>query len=389
MDLQKTLQAGITAAKAEQREAARALLTQVVQADGTQLKAWLWLGEVVESSKEKQDCLEKVLALDPDNVFAQTELERLRAAEAADLVEAFARDAAGHPWQDEFDNEWLCPYCAALTDKKDQTCPRCRRPLLIRDRFSGQRSVWLWRGFFLQAYIIFFLLAFQAVALTILVKLKGIRDPIPFLPVYFGLAVNQPPPDVATVLQAYPPLLYWAIVGGVLYSLAVMVNLGLRVRGGHILYLANAALVFILSIFTLLTYEPRSLKIVGGIGLATGLVQLLITVHLWRDFMFQTRRIRLEVASSLKDHSNLYLTARDYAQQGMWAAAAIHLRRAVARKSDELTYHLALATAYLNIRRYDLAGRVLESAEQVWPQSSQVRGLKEKLVAARHQKRNE
>jgi tetratricopeptide (TPR) repeat protein len=72
------LQQGIAAAKAGRKEEARRLLTQLVDIDEHNEKAWLWLSGVVESAEDRQICLENVLALNPDNRHAQAGLEWLR-----------------------------------------------------------------------------------------------------------------------------------------------------------------------------------------------------------------------------------------------------------------------------------------------------------------------
>ena len=61
------LRAGITAARAGQRERARELLARVVEEDEENVLGWLWLSGVVDGLGEKERCLEKVIALDPDN----------------------------------------------------------------------------------------------------------------------------------------------------------------------------------------------------------------------------------------------------------------------------------------------------------------------------------
>ncbi|MEJ2209428.1 MAG: bacterial transcriptional activator domain-containing protein [Anaerolineae bacterium] len=72
------LQQGIAAAKAGRKEEARRLLTQVVDLDERNEKAWLWLSGVVESTEDRQICLENVLALNPDNQHARAGLEWLQ-----------------------------------------------------------------------------------------------------------------------------------------------------------------------------------------------------------------------------------------------------------------------------------------------------------------------
>jgi hypothetical protein len=49
----------------------------------------------------------------------------------------------------------------------------------------------------------------------------------------------------------------------------------------------------------------------------------------------------------------------------MWGLAVIHLRRAIGREASIPAYHIALAAAYMNIKRYDLADKVLGNAEKI------------------------
>ena len=68
---QDLLKAGIAAARAGQHTRARALLTRTVELDRESVLAWLWLSGIVDTVEERRSCLEKVLALDPDNAAAK------------------------------------------------------------------------------------------------------------------------------------------------------------------------------------------------------------------------------------------------------------------------------------------------------------------------------
>lgn len=59
-------------------ERARDLLLQVVEHDEENAEAWLWLSGAVEDREDQQTALENVLALDPDNRYAQQGLEWLQ-----------------------------------------------------------------------------------------------------------------------------------------------------------------------------------------------------------------------------------------------------------------------------------------------------------------------
>lgn len=78
-DIIATLDAGITAAKAGDRERARRLLEQVVAQEPGNIQAWLWLSGVMPAPEEQIRCLEQVLALAPDHPQARESLAALTA----------------------------------------------------------------------------------------------------------------------------------------------------------------------------------------------------------------------------------------------------------------------------------------------------------------------
>jgi twitching motility two-component system response regulator PilG len=77
------LQAGIAAAKGQDRPLARRLLLTTVEQDPANEVAWMWLASVAERTEEAIGYLEKVLALNPGNDRAAAGLQRYRAQAAA------------------------------------------------------------------------------------------------------------------------------------------------------------------------------------------------------------------------------------------------------------------------------------------------------------------
>jgi cytochrome c-type biogenesis protein CcmH/NrfG len=59
----------------------------------------------------------------------------------------------------------------------------------------------------------------------------------------------------------------------------------------------------------------------------------------------------------------------------MWALAAIHLRRATSYMPDQADPYLALAAAYLNLGRYDLAADATQEAKRIDPENPQIKRL--------------
>jgi hypothetical protein len=66
------------ALKAGRKPEAGELLEQATEQDSDNEKAWLWLSGAVDTDQERQRCLERALAINPDNAYAQRGLEILR-----------------------------------------------------------------------------------------------------------------------------------------------------------------------------------------------------------------------------------------------------------------------------------------------------------------------
>jgi hypothetical protein len=81
------LQEGIQAAKRGDNAWAASLLRQALEFNPRNIPAWLWLSSVVETDPERRECLESVLAIDPDNQAARYGLARLAGAPQAAALE--------------------------------------------------------------------------------------------------------------------------------------------------------------------------------------------------------------------------------------------------------------------------------------------------------------
>ncbi len=395
MDLQDKLRQGILAAKTGEKKKAYQLLLDVVKADENQILAWLWLSSVVDDLDEKELCLENALALEPDNEAAQKGIlwvrnQRLKASLAQQPSIEPPKPLAPppkiiipeKPLQDEFENEWLCPYCTTLTSPEDKICPHCHRQLLIRQRLSPERSVWLWRGIFLQIYTAFYTAAFGVGYFSFICAFYALPAFYHFWPLYFGQTVNYPASVTDQVLEFFPVWMFWTIVAIALYSLSLTLVLFLRIPYGHLMYLLNSGMMLLIGIFGMIFSPSRWIMFGGFLGVLLGLLQLLITNNLWKDFTFEESRLRLHLDQDATNAPSLYLSARKYARLGMWGNAIIHLRRAVAKSAGNLDYHLALVVAYLNTQRIDQAQQALEEASTLDPDAPQIKKLEVKLQQA-------
>lgn len=87
-DLQSKLQDGIAAARSGDRATGRRLLEQVTNADPNNELAWFWLALCVPTVSERRNCLERVLAINPNNQRAKQALQQLNAENASSAPSA-------------------------------------------------------------------------------------------------------------------------------------------------------------------------------------------------------------------------------------------------------------------------------------------------------------
>ncbi|HYP41309.1 MAG TPA: hypothetical protein VEX13_13200, partial [Chloroflexia bacterium] len=78
-ETERLLGEGKAAARNGDKNAARTLLTQVVERDPHNEQAWMWLSGVVAEPEEQQICLENVLVINPHNTKARKGLEFISA----------------------------------------------------------------------------------------------------------------------------------------------------------------------------------------------------------------------------------------------------------------------------------------------------------------------
>lgn len=73
----KKLEQAIRLIKSGDKSSARDLFLEILKTDPKNSQAWLWMSAVVETDELRQECLEEVLKLDPNNQTAKKGLERL------------------------------------------------------------------------------------------------------------------------------------------------------------------------------------------------------------------------------------------------------------------------------------------------------------------------
>ncbi len=426
------LKEGIAAAKAGQRARAYELLSRAVEYEEGNVSAWLWLSGVTDDLDEREIYLQNTLALDPDNAAARQGLAQVQKQKAeqssyafpesplaartrtavspaaAMLREDFASQRpsepepeveAAPPPQDEFGDEYLCPYCAAPTEPEGRKCPACDGDLWLRTRLLEEPSTWLWStltlpisGILQSGVILAFLLTYAYVAKSVTPRpgegglqfalrlvqasLQVTSEPFTLLPVYFGLPNNVPPDVASAALKALPRLVFFSFIVPLVFSLTMFVGLYKRWTPAYYVYMVGAALGLILAVAGM-ALSPGLNLIFGGsffVALATA-TMLLMGFKIRDDFKWKENRILLRADRGLSSATDFMIRGDFYGQHKMWAMAAIHLRRAVAFSPNDPDYQMALARAYLRLKRYDHVARILEHVRGIIPGDPQVAKL--------------
>jgi len=417
------LRQGIAAARHGDKETARNLLMRVIEQDENNASAWLWLSGVVESLDDQQVCLENVLALDPHNETARDGLEQVRRQKASSvytpplisesrsrgkpLTPAAAMLRGDRPEPEppqaapaivspllsmmpqarpespeaqaeaeaalgEFDDEYLCPYCAAPTKHQDKQCAACKGKLWRSSRRKTDGSYWFWMlmgGLILSLVGRVYLFAFQSwLALGPLAA--RLETPEQLLWLYLGWPTL--PPDVAEAITRRVPVMdFWLFVISLTVQMGLIALLYRRWRPLYWIGVVVAAISLVVALIQTLT-DPGPLTL---LSLLISIVLILVLLRIEEDFIVEYERILCAPDKSLRTHSAFYARGREYARQKMWALAAVHFRRAIGGAPGIVAYHLALATAYISLNRLERARSVLRGAERLEPENPKVREL--------------
>ncbi len=414
-------QEGITAAKAGNRERARDILIHAVERDEKDVTAWLWLSGVVDDLEEREVCLENVLALDPENTAARWGLAHLQeqatstatsdehtrespmmvrartstSPVAAILREEFARfqevepstpGPIAPPIEDEFDDEYLCPYCAHPTRPEDPKCSACGNPLWVQARQQKKPSSLYWMLLPTQFFSAF-LLGTTPVLVMLIV---GFRETglLQHLEAFDILALLQTGLSISlaeiaqAAFDAVPAILFLLLFAPCLFSYVVFAGLYLRWSKIYRLLLTDQILSLLVAggIWLWLKITPLSATIV-----LMAVIRFLFARQAEEDLRLKKKRLLFQVDRGLSNASDFIARADQYTRRKMWALAMLHLRRATALAAQDPDVHIALAVAYLRLRKYERAERSLENALQITPDHPQLAPLQTLIEEMRAQ----
>lgn len=402
--LDELLRAGIAAAQRGQSDHARALLTRVVEQDERNVAAWLWLSGVVPRLEDRETALENALTLDPENEAARRGLAEVRdqmALEATTRAEMAPRVAPEREgpvpspvtvdvdWSrpsapaDEFDNEMLCPSCAAPTAYEDKSCRSCGHSLVLKRRRREERSSFLWVAITLQV------LQVASAVISVFSLLVGLgwtlREAGVVMAPSLGsslqvlLQIGRPAPAGLGAFLLYIRLAFILAFVELLFQTVVLIGLYMRWKPFWYLFLASTALSLLLAVATMLL--TKSL-LCGGAMVLLSLALVGLAFQIQDDFFFDYTRILLRPDRGARSATDYLVRARDYARRRMWAAAIVHYRRATAGLSGLAEPHLGLALGYIQLRRFDRATAALDEARRIDPDNPHIADLMAMLEKA-------
>lgn len=386
--VQDLLRAGITAVKQGNRQQGRHLLEAVLEADGRNERAWLWLSGAVDTVEERQICLENVLAINPDNALAQKGLNKLAQSgnvqtvtrHYAPLSTASAllypesqtktwewRDptavpnkasSVGYRANEGYDDVWnqdepLCGYCAQLLSLEETRCPRCKKQLEVKTFRYPRAST-------------------NVTALWVL--LLGVGQLYLLQAIYNLLAQNSLITAVGSgvmtiIFVALAVAVHyrqsWAHLASIYLLVAVLLAALLRqILPADLVVLGLAEMDEAIQNFLL----PVATGIDGTIRLftiaAAGLALFYDVFKAAPDFEKTAVRRVAALTKTPKTAADFNAVARQMAQQGLWATAVLHWQRAAANAPNHIAYQESLGRAYARLGFLERSLDALQSAHQ-------------------------
>ncbi|HEX3050242.1 MAG TPA: hypothetical protein VHP83_06260 [Aggregatilineaceae bacterium] len=94
-NLEQLMQLGIQTARQGNRQNARMIFQQILDADAQNERAWLWMAAVAENPADRFRYLTTVLRINPNNPTAQRELEKLKKRETSNTSQVLLYGGVG------------------------------------------------------------------------------------------------------------------------------------------------------------------------------------------------------------------------------------------------------------------------------------------------------
>lgn len=414
-ELQDWLEAGIAAAKAGEREKARALFMKVIEADEENEKAWLWLSGVVENDEDRRICLENVLTLNPDNKAAQKGMAKLGVSapeansEASETVEKYVvrreykplslasavlypeqhvkewrwkEKALNQPQQEKayistssYDDIWsqevdICAYCAQELQQDETPCPKCGRKL-VSSRFRYENTG--------TSLVIFWVL------------LAGVGQ-LFLIQALFDIVIRR---DVfSAVIDGFLMLTFFILAAGIYY----------RQPWAHWGSIFVSLLVLVIMLFNkfvpidvsklglpvsdpaITTFAGSFLSQLGGFletfeMVALGLSFFYAIYGAVPDFQKMGEWQNAKITKGISAADTYHEKAKQLVKEGKLASAVLHWQRAAAKQPHKIVYQRQLGLMYARLGFYERSLDMLQSALRLSTHPDVQAGIKRTIKA--------
>lgn len=357
-ELNQLLKTAIQTAKAGEREQAHQLLLQIIKQDEKNEIAWLWLSGVVKAKKDRQICLENVLAINPENAMAMKGLKKLGAPipqlpplpspieEKEEIWDEPQYDLevpeANDPHASKFQDVWsgsanICAYCAYPVERSDRKCPKCKRRMVGKELLTPKRSKYL------LIWVILRSLSHVLSLISIFTFASSLPEFIAEIPIAFSMTSY-----LLTVFFSQ------------LLSIGFTIALFLRQAWAYWLTIAGIALMVLgivaLAIFAATLPPTPSSGAPAWLGflcispfIILQILYVYMVVMAGDDFRRVKRWRVAAVDDRIKDPLAMDQVAKLYSQQNMWATAVLYWQRAVGRSPGNIAILRRLADGYARL----------------------------------------
>lgn len=248
-----------------------------------------------------------------------------------------------------YDDVWtrdteICPYCAHELAHEVEKCPECARDL-VSSRFRYEKPstnlhiLWVLLGGLGQLYLINGILDIIVDAGIPFLLLHGLLTVI-----FFSLTIG------VYYRQA------WAHISTIVVTLVLLFVRMVDILGFTAEFLPD--LTNPLEALFISPFLNFALDAVNGLQVAALVLALLCAaLFVGPDFDRKKVRQRARLDPQLREAASFYVTGRNRARRGQWAAATLHWQRAVALAPANRHYHRQLGEAYSRLgfleRSYD------------------------------------
>ena len=213
-----------------------------------------------------------------------------------------------------------------------------------------------------------------AVWTYIMFRLDRSYNPFPLLPVYLGIDSDIAPQIANAALEMVPRVYILPSIVLALYSLALLVGTYLRWKPVFYVLLAGAGVRMALSIAAIALGQYYGI-VCGSLGALFTVGSFFVIFFLENDFLSDRERIYFSISRKHTGGVALLTQGRSYANQKMWALAALYLRAGVAKAPGQIAGYFRLATAYMHLGRFELAQDTLDQARSIEPDHPQIARL--------------